>query len=172
MPPFCRVEELSTCWNASKMRSWSAAAMPGSGVASRLSSKWPSTAQAIIVDRARVGELDGIPDEVEENLSQPTFVAPPERKILGDTRPSDKALGLRERLRDRDDGLDHALHGIVVERQRELARLDLRQVENVVDERQQVLPVRLDVLQDLHELRRPFRRRRRRAASPCSRGRH
>src|SRR5262249_11514461 len=29
VPPFWRVFELSTCWNSSKMRAWSASAMPG-----------------------------------------------------------------------------------------------------------------------------------------------
>src|SRR5580692_4527479 len=29
VPPFCRVEVLSTCWNSSKIFTWSSAAMPG-----------------------------------------------------------------------------------------------------------------------------------------------
>ena len=59
---------------------------------------------------------------------------------------------MSQRLRDGDDGLDHGLECVFVDREPELARLDLRQVEDIVDEREQMLAVRPDVLQDLLRL--------------------
>src|SRR3954469_18559503 len=47
VPPFWRVELLSTCWNSSKMRFWSSGAMPGP-VSRTAMSKKPSAAPAAI----------------------------------------------------------------------------------------------------------------------------
>ena len=42
---------------------------------------------------ARVGELDGVADEVEEHLREPLLVAPADRQALGNIRFEGKLLG-------------------------------------------------------------------------------
>ena len=74
MPPFLRVLELSTCWNSSKMRAWSSGAMP------RPVSVTVDHEAAVLdlrpdADRARVGELDRVADQVQQHLGDPALVA-------------------------------------------------------------------------------------------------
>ena len=64
------------------MRFWSSGAMPGP-VSRTAISKKPSAAPARDLDRALVGELDGVADEVEQHLRQPPLVAAADRQPSG-----------------------------------------------------------------------------------------
>ena len=128
----------SVCWNSSKMRSWSSGAMPGPVSATETRTS-PLTRDRAHVDRPALGrELHRVREQVEDHLSDPALVA-------GDD--VDLRIGLE---RDLDAVLRRALthhHDAALERlaQRErrdleldLPGLDLGEVEDVVDQRQQV----------------------------------
>ena len=106
------------------------------------------------VTRPVVGELDGVAGEVEQGLAQPRRVAaqPGRHRVAVDL--DRQALGPR---RSGDDGRDVVEDGREVEvgvLQSQLAGLDLGQVEDVVDDRQQVLARGVDLGQALGLLRR------------------
>ena len=104
------------------------------------------------LDRALVGELDRIADEVQQHLRQPPLVAAADRQPLLHLRREREPLRLGERLRAREDRLHDLPDGVIVKREGELAGLDLRQVEHVVDEPEEVAAVGLDALQRLERL--------------------
>ena len=104
------------------------------------------------LDRAGIGEFDRIADEIEQHLAQPPLVAAADRQAARNRGLDLDALVLRKRTGRRHDRFDDPLHRIVVERQGELAGLDLGYVEHVVDQPQEVLSVGLDATQDLHRL--------------------
>ena len=117
------------------------AAMPGP-VSRTATLNWPSVGRPRSLDLAGVGELDGVADEVEQHLGEAPLVAGPSGRSVGDVGVSASLLVLRERLGARDaPSAPRRRHRVVVERERELAGLDLRQVEHVVDEPEQVLAV-------------------------------
>ena len=87
---------------------------------------------------AGVGELDGVADEVEHHLRQPPLVAVALRHVGLRFDLEAELLVVGERLDRAEHVVEHVLHRIVGERQRELAGLDLGQVEHVVDQAEQV----------------------------------
>ena len=98
---------------------------------------------------ALVGELDRVADEVEKSLREPTLVAARRRQAGGHD-------GRKRQLLFRGERLDRAVNSghqfvdrVFGERQIKLARLDLRQIENVVDKAEQMLSVAL------HAFKRP-----------------
>src|SRR6266508_559082 len=99
------------------------------------------------LDGARVGELDGIAHEIEQNLSQTALVAPPERHAFRDGRREAESLRARKRLCGGHDGPDDLTNRIVVESERELTRLDLGEIEYVVDQSEKVFAVGLHARQ-------------------------
>ena len=105
--------------------------------ASLPSESWTSTVDD---DLAALGELDGVADQVDEHLAKPSRIAEDGRRhVRLDVTGQLEALLVRARRQQPD----RLLHGLAqVERhplERQLPRLDLREVENVVDERQQRL---------------------------------
>ena len=89
---------------------------------------------------AALGELDGVADEVEENLAQAARIA---AQAAGHVRQDGAreldALALRPLRQHVERPLD-CLHQIKVERlEGELAGLDLGEIQNVVDDRQQIV---------------------------------
>ena len=107
-----------------------------------------SSAEALIVDFARVGELDGIADQVQQDLRDAPLVAASRRQmrrhfgfeyqVLFAAASGSTAL---------TDAVDDLLDRIVGQRQRELTGLDLGQVEHVVDEPEKMPAVALDALE-------------------------
>ncbi|CAA9477372.1 MAG: hypothetical protein AVDCRST_MAG38-1774, partial [uncultured Solirubrobacteraceae bacterium] len=105
-------------------------------------------------DRALLRELARVRQQVEEDLAHLRRVADDRPHVVGDARrervavplddPRGRARGLADHLRH-VERLAHDLH---------LPRLDLRQVEHVVDEAEQVLAGPADALQVLVDLRR------------------
>ena len=87
---------------------------------------------------ATIGELDGVAGQVDQHLTQAIGVAFDEgRHIVGDDEPQIDALLAGTRRQDRQ----HALHDLAQDERRghqiEMSRLDLREVEDVVDDGEQ-----------------------------------
>ena len=151
MPPFLRVELLSTCWNSSKMRFWSSGAMPGP-VSRTAMSKKPSAAPAAISTEPLSVNLMALPTRLSSTCvsrrSSPRPIGSPSCTFAVSASPfalASDSVPESDRLHDLPDG-------VVVERERELAGLDLRQIEHVVDEPEEVPAVGLDALQRLERL--------------------
>ena len=169
VPPFFRVLELSACWNSSKILAWSASEIPGP-VSATETTKLPSETVTCHPDLAGLGELEGVADEVQEHLGDPPLVAPAGRQVGRHGHAQRELLLGGERLHARRHGLRDLLHGVVGEGQRELAGLDLGEVEDVVDEAEEVLAAVPSRARDCPGSARARRRRSRRGSAPCSRG--
>ena len=93
----------------------------------------------------RLGELDGVVGQVEEDLRQGAPVGP-DGELLAEGADVENASPLPSASGRSDVGhlLDHVLADDRLELEFHLARLDLGQVEQVVDQRQQVLAAGLD----------------------------
>ena len=139
VPPNLRVEEPSACSNSRKTRSWSSRLrpMPVSRTTKRMPSPG-SSGSAMTATPPRSRELDGVAGEIEQHLAQPRRVADDvRRQAFVDQRGDLDALGLRARRQQ----FDHAFHQRA-ERERprlqiEPAGLDLGEIENLLDQRQQ-----------------------------------
>ena len=170
VPPFLRVLVLSTCWNSSKIlrlvgrarcrgryrppRSRSGRPPGGRGsrrlpwsvnlmaLPTRLSSTWVRRRASPVP----VGRPDGTADTSARFL----------------VRASNSVADMHRR--------HHVGHAVVLDRQRELAGLDLGEIEHVVDQAEQVPAVGLHALQHALRLLAARRRRGRRPSSRCSRG--
>ena len=124
-----------------------------------------SDVTAIVTGPPSRRELHRVREQVEEDLLQPPFVEPHASARAG----SIVAVMLTLRLRgeafhhplDRGDGLAQVE---LVRAQLHLARLDLRQVEDVVDQLEQMVAGGVDVLEELVEPRESVR-----ACSPAAR---
>ena len=119
---------------------------------------------------AGIGELDRVADQIEQNLRQAALVAAARRQVGRHIDLEGELLLRRQRLDRAVDVLDDILERVVGERKRELAGLDLGQIEHVVDQAEQVLAVALDPLEHRLHLLRRARRRCRRGSARCSRG--
>jgi hypothetical protein len=97
------------------------------------------------------GELDGVPDQVEQHLGQALLVADADRKRLCHFCLERDFLRLRERLGRHPYCLDDALDRVFGHVQAELPRCDLSDVENGVDEAQQVLAVGADASEHVEQ---------------------
>ena len=95
-------------------------------------------------DAAGLGELDGIAGEIEQHLAEPRGVADDARgQPLVDVGGDLQALGLRARAEQLDDVLDQAVERERLRLEFELAGLDLGEIENLLDQRQQRVAGRL-----------------------------
>ena len=101
--------------------------------------------QALDVDATRVGELDRVADQVGQNLPQASLV-PKRINPVKDVCVQEQALVVRQRLEVGQDRGDHHLEVDTTQLQRHLAGLDLGFVKDVVDQPQQHLAARLDLL--------------------------
>ena len=106
-----------------------------------------SSAAALIGDFASIGELDGIADEIEQHLGEPAIVAAGGRQTRRHFDLERELLAARQRLDRAMDALHQVRNGIIIKREHELPGLDLRQIEHVVDQAEQVLAVGLHALQ-------------------------
>ena len=146
MPSCLRVTSVPTCWNASKIASWSAGRDADAGVGHR---DLPRAFRAprVDVDRARRGrELHRVREQVEHDLLHLALVAFDRASSGSVSRRSAIAAALgalahqRERVVER--GAEVELRGLELHP----AGLDLGQVEDVVDEREKVLARAVDVV--------------------------
>ncbi len=74
-------------------------------------------------------------------MPQPPRIAVPGWHAVRRRREQRQVLGPRQRLHGRHDVLHQRRDMVVLDGQCQLGRLDLRQVEHIVDQRQQVAPV-------------------------------
>ena len=96
---------------------------------------------------AGVGELDRVADQIEQHLGQLLLVAVASRHVGRHVELEAQVLLRRQRLDRAVHLVDHVFHRIIGERQLELARLDLGEVEHVIDQAEQMAAVALDPLE-------------------------
>ena len=95
---------------------------------------------------AGIGELDGVGEEVEQDLLEPPPVGDHRRQIGRKRRPEQDALALGERLQAVDASLDQLRQIDRGEVEIELAGIDLGNVEQVVEQAQRIESALMDVL--------------------------
>ena len=99
------------------------------------------------------GELEGVRQQVLQNLLQALGVAGERaRQRVVDVDVEREVLGLRHVVERALDAVAQRREGDLLGFDGDGARLDLRQVENVVDQREQVGAGRVDVLGEVHLL--------------------
>ena len=76
-------------------------------------------------DFDRIRELDGIADEIDQNLRQTACVSPAWRQLGSQLEFERELLVERQRLECAANGLENIFEGIVGQFERELAGLDL-----------------------------------------------
>ena len=103
-------------------------------------------------DLAALGELAGIAQEVEHDLPQPDCVGPHPAQTVGQTDLEPIAVPFRQRLGRFRHLLEQMRELDVLEAELEPARLDLGEIENLVDQLQQVLAGAVDALERLDEV--------------------
>ena len=85
-------------------------------------------------DAAALGELERVAGEVEEALRYALRVAEHDLGEAGvELHPELERLLLGERAQRRAHGVDHLLGRILSQRELHAARLDLREIEHIVD---------------------------------------
>ena len=142
MPPCLRVVDMSACVNG-----WNSFAdcsgvmpMPVSRTENLSCTFSPvrSSSSMFEPDLAALGELDGVVDEVGQDLAEPQRIAEQMLRDAGrDVRQELEPLLVRLLRRQRRDRADDLVEPEVGGLDVELAGLDLREVEDVVDDRQQ-----------------------------------
>ncbi len=95
---------------------------------------------------AFLGELDGVGEEVEQDLLEPPRIGDDGRQIWCERGPEHDARALGERLQAAGAILDDLGHVDRGEIELELAGLDLGDVEQVVEKRERVEAALMDVL--------------------------
>ena len=130
----------------------------------------PLAADALIVTSPVIGELDRVADEIEQHLGEAALVAVRRRQVGRHLDLERELLLGGERLDRAEHAVHHVLDRIVGERERELAGLDLRQVEHVVDQAEQMLAVASARARARRASSPASRRRCRRGSARCSRG--
>ena len=133
--------------------------MPGRPISSRMTSGGGPAASSVSASSQEEqawpelmsgrfgGELDGVRDEVQNDLAQTAAVAAQlGRKLLRDLELQREPLGLRFVARRGTRLLERVAHVEVGDVQLELAGLDPREVEDIVDHRHHLLPGAGDLL--------------------------
>ena len=87
---------------------------------------------------SRLSELDRVAQQVHQDLRHAPLVSQRDRKVRLDLDVEVQPLLGRQGFHRADDSMDHVAEGVILERQRQLARFDLGQVEHIVDEIQQM----------------------------------
>jgi len=98
-------------------------------------------------DRAVVGELGGVAEQVEERLANLGQVGPHGTRVVDTAHLEGVGVLLHQRLDDRHHVGDHVRDAELLEIELHLAGLDLGQVQDVVDQPQQVLAGAVDLLE-------------------------
>ena len=143
VPPYLRVVDVSACSNAWNSRSLCSSVMPmpvSLTAKSRACSRPCLPGRELDDDLALFGELDGIVAEVDQDLPKPQRIA----AAMGGDRGLDvedqfQPLG-RGLLGDQvADVVEHLFEIEIDLLDRQLAGFDLREVENVVDDAEEML---------------------------------
>ena len=103
-------------------------------------------------DLALLGEFDGVADEVENDLPQPIAIAMQRRRQVVGIDDQLEILCCCALAHHVGDAEQHAVEREIDVVQREFARFDLGQVENVVDDAKQVLRGIADLVQPRQRL--------------------
>src|SRR5262249_16260863 len=101
---------------------------------------------------ARISELDGVANKIDQNLRQSSAVTMAWWQFRGHLDFEGQLFVSRQRLQRAADGLGDVLNAVIGKFKYELASLDLRQIEHVMDESEQVPAVGLQALEDAHHL--------------------
>src|SRR6516162_9274257 len=92
---------------------------------------------------AGIGELDGVADEIDQDLGQAAAVTVARRQVRSQLELERELFVGRQRLKRAADSLSNVLNAVIGKFEDELARLDLGQIKHVIDESKQVLAVGL-----------------------------
>src|SRR4029079_390841 len=103
-------------------------------------------------DRAGIGELDGIANQVKQRLRDSSLVPFGSGEIIANFRLEQQLLFCCKRFRVSHHRLDNFLDRVLGGRERQLASLDLGEIEHVIDEPEQVTPVALHTVEDFANL--------------------
>src|SRR5262249_52099782 len=87
---------------------------------------------------AGIGELNSVADEINQDLRQTATVATSGRQFGRHLDLERKLFVCCQRLQCAADGLGNVLNGIIGEFEFKLASFDLRQIEHVIDESEQM----------------------------------
>ena len=151
VPPYLRVVEPSACVNAWNSPRCASAEMP---MPVSVTSKRSVTCDGAVADLrhahddfAVLGELHGVADQVGQHLAQRPGIAAQRRgHIAVDERRQLEPFRLRLLGQHVDRVLDRAAQVEIDLLEAQLPGLDLREVQDVVDDRQQRVAARLDRL--------------------------
>ncbi len=136
-----RACEPSPCSKLSKIAARRSAGHPGSGVGHRELRHAVFAALDRHADAALIGEFDRIAGEIGENLAQTLAVGANEARRGGAERGGDlDALALGARREQFDDALGEPAQIDRLDDEIESARLDLGQIEDLVDQRDERAP--------------------------------
>ncbi len=152
VPPYRRLVVPSAWRKASKMTSCWSGGMPMPVSLHRESERRrASPGDTVSVTLAAVGELDGVGQQVLQDLFDALAVGDDAsvRCVGGDVDPESESLLSGQRLEGHLQRFDQPSQRHLFWRQIELAGLDLRDVEDVVDQGQQVVAGRIDGLREL-----------------------
>ena len=142
VPPYLRVVEGSACvndWNSRRCCS-GVMPMPVSVTANSIhGSPWIRTACTSSPTRPRLRELRRVGQQVEQDLAHAREVGVDQPDVGRAAHLEQVVVLLDQRADRRRDVLHQRADVEVLEEQLHLAGLDLRQVEHVVDQREQVL---------------------------------
>src|SRR5262252_7140676 len=101
---------------------------------------------------ARISELDGVANKIDQNLRQSSAVTMAWWQFRGHLDFEGQLFVSRQRLQRAADGLGDVLNAVIGKFEFELTGLDLGQIEDVVDESEQMLAVGLKALEDAGHL--------------------
>src|SRR5262249_12140059 len=94
-------------------------------------------------DFARIGELDRVADQIDQHLRQAPAVTVARWQVGSKLELERKLLVRCQRLQRAANGLGNVLYGVVGQLKDELAGLDLREIEHIIDQSEQVPAVGL-----------------------------
>ena len=136
-----RACEPSPCSKLSKIAARRSAGTPGPVSITENRAASPSPRSTVTQTPPALGELDRVAGEIGEHLAQAQAVGAHEARRGGADRGGDfDALALRARREQFDHALDQLAQIDRLDDQFEMARLDLGEIEDFVDERDQRAP--------------------------------
>src|SRR6516165_640960 len=92
---------------------------------------------------ARIGELNGVADKIDQDLRQAAAVAAARWQLGSYLDLERKLLVCRQRLKRAANGLGNVLNAVIGKFENQLASLDLGEIKHVIDQSEQMLAVGL-----------------------------
>src|SRR5690348_16699283 len=92
-------------------------------------------------DFASISKLDGITDEINEDLGQAATIAVPWWQLRSDLDFESELLIGRQRLKGTAHSLGNILNAVIRQFEHQLTGLDLGQIEHIIDQAEQMLAV-------------------------------